>query len=214
MIVLCSNNRNILQRWDSFLNDAYSLQHSHSLTDLDTYLINKPDLVILHDKLFMANKVEQLKDLIKSHEAIKFLILADKPDEQTAFDLLHSGVFGYSNTYISSKLLLDAIKQIINGDVWMGKRLTRYLSECLLEDINDENTEETAIDVEGFMLSLTSREKEVAQRIAHGCSNKCVANKLNITERTVKAHLTSIFQKTGIKDRVHLALILNNHKYD
>ncbi len=214
MIVLCSNNQSILQRWSSFLNDTYSLQHSHSLTDLDTQLHNRPDLVILHDKFFIDNKANQLKDLIKSHEAIKFLVLSDKPDEQTAFDLLHSGVYGYSNTYITSKLLIDAVKRILNGDVWMGKRLTRYLSECLLEDINDESTEETAFDAEGFMLKLTPREKEVAQRIAHGCSNKCVANKLNITERTVKAHLSSIFQKTGIKDRVHLALILNSHKYD
>lgn len=214
MIILCSNNKTILQRWNNFLNATYSLHHSHSITDLETQIPSKPDLVILHDKFFIDNRFEHLKDLIKSHETIKFLVLSDKPDEQTAFDLLHSGVYGYSNTYISSKLLIDAVKQILNGDVWMGKRLTRYLSECLLEDINDENTEDTALDVEGFMLRLTSREKEVAQRIAHGCSNKCVANKLNITERTVKAHLSSIFQKTGIKDRVHLALILNTHKYD
>jgi len=78
----------------------------------------------------------------------------------------------------------------------------------------DEDTEETAIDVEEFMTRLTTREKEVAQRVAHGCTNKCIANKLDISERTVKAHLTSIFHKTGITDRVHLALILNSHKYD
>lgn len=214
MIVICSTNQNVILRWQDILREYYELIVSRSCTELLTQLKQKPDAVILHDMLFADNRDNQTATLIRKHDHIKFLILSDIPDEKTAFKLLHSGAFGYSNTYISPKLLHDAVKQIIRGDVWMGKRLTRYLSECLLEDINNEETENTATEAEDYLTKLTLREKEVAKRIAHGCSNKCVANKLKITERTVKAHLSSIFIKTGIKDRVHLALILNAHKYN
>ena len=214
MITLCSNKPKILQRWNALLNGKFELNEISSLSELTQTLRQQPQLIILHDSLIEGDIGDQARKLIKQFEHVKFLILSDKPDEETAFKLIHSGAYGYSNTYISQKMLNDAVKQILNGDVWMGKRLTRYLSECLLEDINNEETENTAVDVEEFMTKLTNREKEVAQRIAHGCSNKCVANKLDISERTVKAHLSSIFEKTGIKDRVHLALILNTHKYE
>ena len=214
MIYLCTNNNNVLQRWRGILEKDFELEQTNSLNELEIKLADNTHIVVLHESILGPDKLETLKTLIKYNEHCRFLVLADKPDEHTAFSFIHSGVFGYSNTYISPKLLTEAVKQIENGDVWMGKRLTRYLSECLLEDLNGEDTEDIAIDVESFILSLTEREKEVAKRIAHGCSNKCIANKLDISERTVKAHLSSIFQKTGIKDRVHLALILNSHKYD
>ena len=213
MIIICCNNKTIVQRWQGILGGQYDLQTTHTLTELENCLESLPDAIILHDNLLGEQKTDQFKALKQKNEKLKYLILADKPDENIAFKFIHSGVYGYSNTYISPKLLCDAVKQILKGDVWMGKRLTRYLSECLLEDLNNEDSEDTAIDVEEFMTRLTDREKQVARRIAHGCSNKCVANALNITERTVKAHLSTVFKKTGIKDRVHLALILNSQKY-
>ncbi|HKJ94564.1 MAG TPA: helix-turn-helix transcriptional regulator, partial [Gammaproteobacteria bacterium] len=56
---------------------------------------------------------------------------------------------------------------------------------------------------------LSPREHEIVAYLASGESNKGIAAKLGITERTVKAHLSSIFQKTGLKDRLHLALAAN-----
>jgi len=55
---------------------------------------------------------------------------------------------------------------------------------------------------------LTQREVEVATLLKQGLSNKLIARELNITERTVKAHIAAIFQKKGVKDRLHLALLL------
>jgi DNA-binding NarL/FixJ family response regulator len=58
--------------------------------------------------------------------------------------------------------------------------------------------------------SLTSRETMVAERVAHGASNREIAEVLKISERTVKAHLTTSFEKLGVRDRVQLALRMNN----
>jgi two-component system, NarL family, nitrate/nitrite response regulator NarL len=57
---------------------------------------------------------------------------------------------------------------------------------------------------------LTSRELMVAEQVAHGASNREIAVALEITERTVKAHLSAIFDKLGVRDRVQLALRMNN----
>jgi two-component system, NarL family, nitrate/nitrite response regulator NarL len=64
----------------------------------------------------------------------------------------------------------------------------------------------------GVLLSqLTQREREVAVEAAKGLSNKEIARILDITDRTVKAHLASIFERLKVKDRLHLALILNRN---
>src|SRR4029079_5547655 len=63
---------------------------------------------------------------------------------------------------------------------------------------------------EGHLENLTLRQREVAEAIARGASNKEIARRLNVTERTVKAHLTNMFRNVGVFDRLHLALLLNN----
>lgn len=216
MILLCSKNPNILVRWKTVLDGLYAMAEVLSLEQLQTALasVPAPELVILHASLPGVEALEDLQALLRQHARIKFLVLSDKPNENMAFQLIRSGVYGYSNTYLSPALLLEAINQIRQGEIWMGKRLTRFLSECLLEDQNNEDTEAVAIEAGTFLARLTPKEKDVAKYVAHGCSNKCIANKLNITERTVKAHLSAIFEKTGIKDRVHLALLMSSHKYE
>ena len=63
----------------------------------------------------------------------------------------------------------------------------------------------------GFWDTLTKREIEVAKSVADGCSNREIAERLNISERTVKARLTSIFQKLDVRDRVQLALLMRGN---
>lgn len=214
MIILCSKNPTVIERWKNILGDRYACVEATSLEQLREVLTTVPELVILHASLPGVEILPSLQSLLRQFAAVKFLVLADKPNENMAFQLIRCGVFGYSNTYLSPVLLLEAVNQIRQGEIWMGKRLTRFLSECLLEDQNNEDTEAVAIEAGTFLARLTPKEKDVAKYLAHGCNNKCIANKLNITERTVKAHLSAIFEKTGISDRMHLALILNNHKYE
>ena len=63
----------------------------------------------------------------------------------------------------------------------------------------------------GLWDTLTKREIEVAKSVADGCSNREIAERLNISERTVKARLTSIFQKLDVRDRVQLALLMRGN---
>jgi DNA-binding NarL/FixJ family response regulator len=214
MILISSSNEKILARWRAILQPEHSVRLAGDLSQLENELASRPTLVILHEALMTDDIVCHVQSMLKRFDGIKILVLSDKPNESTAFKLIHSGVYGYSNTYLSAHLLMEATRQILAGEVWMGKRLRRFLSTCLLQDINHQDGEIIDPDENEVLPLLTERERDVAQLIAMGHSNKSVAEKLDISERTVKAHLSSIFQKTGITNRMHLALILNSHKYD
>jgi DNA-binding NarL/FixJ family response regulator len=86
----------------------------------------------------------------------------------------------------------------------MGQDLLKRLIE-----VSSNLAGNQAEKVEQHLKLLTKREKQVALEAAKGLSNKEIARILKITERTVKAHLSSSFERLGAKDRLHLALMLN-----
>ena len=98
---------------------------------------------------------------------------------------------------------------ISNSGVWMGQDLLKRLIKVSTSLAGNQ-----AVQVDQHLRMLTKREKEVALEAAKGLSNKEIARILKITERTVKAHLSSVFETLGAKDRLQLALMLNsNHKH-
>ena len=91
-----------------------------------------------------------------------------------------------------------------HGELWIRRGLVPKLVDSLTADHED-----TMNGATGRFAVLTPREIEIARLIGQGASNKGIARQLSITERTVKAHLTMIFRKTGVEDRVKLALMVS-----
>jgi DNA-binding NarL/FixJ family response regulator len=92
------------------------------------------------------------------------------------------------------------------GELWIRRTLT-----CRLIDELGRSTAKNKAYREslGHLNKLTQREYDIAVRVGNGESNKLIANACGITERTVKAHLTEVFQKLGVSDRLNLALVLS-----
>lgn len=101
-------------------------------------------------------------------------------------------------------MLAKAVETVQLGEVWIGRRLIDRLVAMV------GNAAAVRIDAEcGVDLDvLTPREQEIALQVGGGCSNKVIAQRLGITERTVKAHLGSVFGKLGVQDRLQLALLV------
>jgi two-component system, NarL family, nitrate/nitrite response regulator NarL len=126
------------------------------------------------------------------------------PNEAEAFSLLKAGVQGYCHVEAVFEQLREIALVVEHGGLWMPPELmqrflavsTRVVAGAApaVPELND----------------LTSRELMVAEQVAHGASNREIAETLAITERTVKAHLSVIFDKLGVRDRVQLALRMNN----
>jgi DNA-binding NarL/FixJ family response regulator len=119
------------------------------------------------------------------------------PKFSEAVQLMKYGIRGYGNRAMRVENLRQAVNSVRSGQVWMPPDIIAKLMSAL-PDTGGEN--------EGDVSSLTERELEVARLVAKGMTNKEVADIMNVTVRTVKAHMTSIFSKTGLRDRVALAL--------
>ena len=150
---------------------------------------------------WLTNTIQTIQ---KQYENAKIVVLANAPNQAEAFHAMSMGVVAYSHAY-SPAFVLTEIKTVIShGGVWLGPDLLKRIIEVSTSLAGNQ-----AEQVDQHLKSLTKREKQVAIEAAKGLSNKEIARILAITERTVKAHLSSIFESLGAKDRLHLALMLN-----
>ena len=134
----------------------------------------------------------------------KIVVLANSPNQAEALYAMSLGVVAYSHAYSPANVLSEIKTVISHGGVWMGQDLLKRLIEVSSTLAGNQSEQ-----VNQHLRLLTQREKQVAIEAAKGLSNKEIARILAITERTVKAHLSSTFERLGAKDRLHLALMLN-----
>jgi two-component system NarL family response regulator len=125
-------------------------------------------------------------------------------------ELFKAGVRGYCRIDIDPELLKRVVVAVQLGELWIRRSLMARLLDELGVRVPAEALEKRA--VVGRLVRLTVREQQIAALVGGGGTNKQIARRLAISERTVKAHLTEIFRKLGITDRLKLALLLaGNH---
>jgi DNA-binding NarL/FixJ family response regulator len=132
---------------------------------------------------------------------LKIVAASSNPQDNDAIQALDAGCAGYCHAFSDPETLLQ-VKQVVEaGHVWIGSRLMQRL----IHSANRVAPTAPAI-ASDWDLELTAREREVAVLAANGASNQMIAFDCNISERTVKAHLSSVFSKLNISDRLQLAL--------
>jgi DNA-binding NarL/FixJ family response regulator len=210
-ILLCSSNQALAKRWHEALSQAGELSVELSLKALFSHLeSNQADVVLVDLALFEKDYREFPKKLSQHFPKISFIVLSPMPNDDEGLYLISHGAKGYCNHHISQALLIKAVELVRMGEVWLGRSLLFKLMNRLdlARKSEGENQGEKS-DVDAKLAKLTEREREIARYVGAGDSNKVIAKKLEITERTVKAHLSSIFRKTATKDRLQLSLLIN-----
>ena len=155
------------------------------------------------DKSWLVNAMALIA---KDYRGAKVVVLANMPNQVESVQALSLGAMGYCHAYMAPAVLKEIRSVISHGGLWLGQDLLQRLIEVSTSRIGNQPEY-----VEGLLAKLTKREKEVAMEAAKGLSNKEIARVLSITERTVKAHLAHTFERLGAKDRLQLALMLNNN---
>ncbi|WP_372864949.1 LuxR C-terminal-related transcriptional regulator [Spongiibacter sp.] len=139
--------------------------------------------------------------------AQKVVVMTSHPDAQRGMQFFSIGVRGYCHRFAVASQLCEVAKVIELGGVWLGSEAMQRLMQGTLRVA-------AAVDKKGdaevLLAQLTPKERLVALEVAHGASNREISVTLSVSERTVKAHLSAIFDKLAVRDRVQLALILNN----
>jgi len=140
----------------------------------------------------------------------KTIILSKAPDEKEGVFMLKSGAKGYCKNDIDPVLIKKVVAMVPKGEIWVERKLIRHLIQEMAS-LTRRAPKESATGT-NHLDHLTPREREIVHQVAGGASNKEIANRLNVTEATIKAHLTAVFRKLGLSDRLHLALFVNNRQ--
>lgn len=161
-----------------------------------------PDVLLLDINMPEKNGIEVLKELKKEQIDVKVLILTVHNEIEYLINAVDIGVDGYIMKDSESSELKKAINLVMEGENYIQPSLIPALNSRLVNRDNDKDK----ID------DLTNRELEVLIEVASGMSNKEIATNLNISERTVKNHISNIFKKIDVSDRTQAAVfaIKNN----
>jgi len=134
------------------------------------------------------------------------ILLCDEPEESLTMEALSAGAAGCCNTNAAPEVLKQVALVVSNGGLWVGQSLLQRLVGSTSRALGEKAERPPRDD---WSTLLSEREAQVARLVAGGASNKEIAGQLAITERTVKAHLTAIFEKLSLRDRLQLSLRIN-----
>lgn len=139
---------------------------------------------------------------------VPLVVLSDQPSDEEALQCFAVGARGYCNTHAVPELLRRIADVMLQGGLWIGETLMQRLLQGTARMPMPAPTGSPP----DWAALLTERERQVAQAVAEGASNKEVARQLGITERTVKAHTGAIFEKLGVRDRMQLSLVVHGRR--
>jgi two-component system nitrate/nitrite response regulator NarL len=198
-----------MSHWMQALDGHYNLQlvdHPRSV------VTHKPklgviDLIIL-DADFIIDDFNELSLMVSSGN--KTMIVGNSCSEEIQVRSVVEGAWGYSEKSISSDVAHRVVKSVLNNQIWLERHQISMIVALLKEKNGWKRNHQAKFIPKHLLTCLTQRELDVAELIFQGEGNSSIALKLNISERTVKAHASSVFRKLDVQDRFQLVIFLKN----
>lgn len=167
-----------------------------SFLEIETF-----DVVVLDINLPDVSGIELLKQIKEMNPDLPVVILTVHNEIEYLVNAFDIGAAGYVLKESGSDTLIKAIKAVVQGEKFIQPELIPSLNSRLLKRDTDRNRSK----------DITKREKQMLRSIALGKTNKDIAEEYDISERTVKNHLTSLFKKIGVNDRTQAAVYAINN---
>jgi two-component system nitrate/nitrite response regulator NarL len=196
------------------LQGFFTIQEATEWEKLEWGMLNiRPSVLLLDLALLPPEGIESISAIQRLSPSTKIILLRSVCDEKETIRALKSGAKGLCHKDIEPSMLKKAIEVVQKGEVWVGRKIISHLLSEVVSltesrEKDPPNPSEVCLDY------LTPREFQIARMVGNGAHNKEIARRLNITERTVKAHLTAIFNKLQIPDRLRLGLFIVGHHLD
>ena len=204
MIYLHSHDEVVRSRWEAALQSHRDLVLGRPGEPLAAALAGFAEGIVIVD--LAADDVTadgSLEALCRAHPGKRLVAAYVTLSPARAIALFQAGARGYCNRYLRAELLAELVRVVRAGEVWVGEQLMAGLLRAL-----PRPAEAVASD-HPLLAGLTDRERDLIPFVMNGLGNKAIARELDITERTVKAHVSNILHKLGVADRMQLALLLN-----
>jgi len=167
----------------------------------------RPELLLLDLSMPKLSGLEVLRELNKLALRMRTMVLTVAIEKAQVIEALQLGAFGIVLKHSPQDVLVKSIRAVMAGQYWVGHESVSDLVHALLEFMPRK---EKAPGEQGF--GLTQRERQVIALVVSGYTNKDLAQKCGISEQTVKHHLTNIFDKLGVSNRLELVLFAIDHR--
>jgi DNA-binding NarL/FixJ family response regulator len=155
-----------------------------------------PDVVLMDISMPKIDGIQATTAILEKEPDARVVMLTAFSDRDRVLSALDAGAVGYLLKDADPPELFEAIRAAARGEAPLAPRAARQLLAARSEERHAE---------------LSKREREVLALVAEGLPNKLIARRLEISEKTVKAHLTSVFQRIGVTDRTQAALWAQHH---
>jgi len=200
-VILFSADINIIHEWmcKEALSNAVYCSDALSLLNI----INKnQDSIVIADYDSVASELNAI--MASGTNFQKLIVLEKSPEIITGKSLIFRGIKAYGNSRMLLPHLNQMLKTVEQGDIWSYPELTTSLANSNNKSLLNKDA------LELIEHRLSKKEQEVVYLILDGLTNDAIAAMLNITPRTIKAHIGSIFSKLHINDRLSLVLLLKS----
>jgi DNA-binding NarL/FixJ family response regulator len=167
----------------------------------------KPDILLLDLSMPRQDGMEVLRELSSSRLPVRTLLLTASIEKQQIVQALKLGAYGVIMKESTTQRLFDSIQCVMAGQYWVGRESVSDLVRALRSVSPSSENVRTTRD-----FGLTNREMEIVTLVVAGYSNPDIAQRCSISEQTVKHHISNVFDKLGVSNRLELALFAVNHR--
>ncbi len=162
----------------------------------------KPDLLLLDLMMPRMSGLDVLRALQDMALGVRTIVLAAAIERRHIVEAFRLGARGILLKDAGTKLLFKSVRAVMAGEYWIGQDGVAGLVDSIKGVPAADNKQEG-----GDHYDLSQREQEIVAAVVEGCTNKDIAQKFSLSEQTVKHHLTKIFEKTRVSNRLELALV-------
>jgi DNA-binding NarL/FixJ family response regulator len=162
-----------------------------------------PELVLMDLKMPILNGIEATRQIKNKNPEVKILVLTTYDDDEWVFDAIKAGASGYLLKDTPRDELIKAIKGTVGGKTYVDPAVAGKV----LGQVSNRQTQSPTL----ITSKLTEREVDILRLLARGFSNTDIAEKLFLSEGTVRNHVSAILAKLGVSDRTQAAVIAIQH---
>lgn len=166
----------------------------------------KPELLLLDLSMPRLTGLEALREIDPVREGLRTILLAGTFDRNDLVTAVQLGARGLLLKIATTEVLFEAIMCVLAGRYWIGEALVTELLETMRPLIQSARAGPSPLP-----WKLTARERQVLGMVAAAHGNKAIARRFNVSEETIKHHLTRLFAKVGASTRLELAMLATRH---
>jgi DNA-binding NarL/FixJ family response regulator len=209
LIMIVESNAAHMEKITNLLNQQENMDVVSCVTSKDSaikQLFNKPDVMLLDADALRGHTLSRFMRSVhvNSPRTRILLVLNEFPHDDAIIADIKSGIRGYVKKTDPSEIIVKAINSVFAGTIWAERRiLEKAISKPMLLP------ETIALNVPG-LAPLTNRERDILTLVLQGASNREIADKSSISERTVKTHLYRVYRKLNVKSRTKAIALLSH----